>query len=836
MPLGPAICDVGGGGIVLPLFGDAEQRWNKGLRTVLYLVGLLWLFMGVGVVCDVFMGAIEAITSKKKRVLVKGYSDKKVTVKVWNDTVANLTLLALGSSAPEILLSCIELIGEDLYAGKLGPGTIVGSAAFNLLMIIAVCIASIPDGEVRAIKDTGVFAITAIFSIFAYLWLIVIIVFVTPDFVGIEEGLLTFIFFFILVVTAYLIDIGCFSSSSKRAESLTPKVVAAALSKEELAEYAQNIRQSAANEMTDDEVMQVLERETAEPKSRAFYRVQATREMTGAKRIRSSTSGTSNNPKSPCVGAGTVRKACGTEAEDTERSGSKEPPVLIGFAAEKYAVLENCQEVRLRVLRKGNAQQAISVAYSTRDGTAKKGSDYVEKSGKIHFEVGEEEKLVCIPIVDDVAPEEDEDFYVDLSAIELVDSPGQPPTKSPPAVLGISTATITIIDDDQPGVLSFAEEEFKVTESSQDEVIEITVKRRQGSTGKVTCSYRTEDDSAIAPHDYEEAKGEIVFENGVSAATVSLTIKAKGRYERTEAFRLILEDPTGGATLDASTDGGEESCILTINIIADSKVKNSVDRISHLLGLNWDKAQIGSATYADQFKEALSVNGGDEDSDEKPSALDWVNHILCLPWKLYAAMIPPVQFCGGWLCFGTALVWIGLVTMIIGDMAKLMGCCMGISEMITAITFVALGTSLPDTFASKTAAQQDPYADASIVNVTGSNSVNVFLGLGLPWSIGAFYWSSAGATNEWKARYPELSLTYPDGGFIVKSGDLGFSVTVFTSVAVICIIVLVIRRKVFGAELGGPRTPKYASTALLVSLWFTYIALVSWNSTVNAES
>lgn len=31
-------------------------------------------------------------------------------VAVWNPTVANLTLMALGSSAPEILLSCIETI------------------------------------------------------------------------------------------------------------------------------------------------------------------------------------------------------------------------------------------------------------------------------------------------------------------------------------------------------------------------------------------------------------------------------------------------------------------------------------------------------------------------------------------------------------------------------------------------------------------------------------------------------------------------------------------------------------------------------------------------------
>lgn len=44
-----------------------------------------------------------------------------------------------------------------------------------------------------------------------------------------------------------------------------------------------------------------------------------------------------------------------------------------------------------------------------------------------------------------------------------------------------------------------------------------------------------------------------------------------------------------------------------------------------------------------------------------------------------------------------------------------------------------------DTFASKVAAVQDKYADASVGNVTGSNAVNVFLGIGIAWSIGAIY-------------------------------------------------------------------------------------------------
>jgi len=61
--------------------------------------------------------------------------------------------MALGSSAPEILLSVVGTVtalGEP--ADELGPSSIVGSAAFNLLVISAVSILSVGD-EVKKIYD-----------------------------------------------------------------------------------------------------------------------------------------------------------------------------------------------------------------------------------------------------------------------------------------------------------------------------------------------------------------------------------------------------------------------------------------------------------------------------------------------------------------------------------------------------------------------------------------------------------------------------------------------------------------------------------------------------------
>ena len=81
--------------------------------------------------------------------------------------MANLTLMAFGSSAPEIILSVLEAL-KDLGkpSGDLGPSTIVGSAAFNLLVISSVSISAIDDG-VKKIDDMGVFITTGCFSVFA---------------------------------------------------------------------------------------------------------------------------------------------------------------------------------------------------------------------------------------------------------------------------------------------------------------------------------------------------------------------------------------------------------------------------------------------------------------------------------------------------------------------------------------------------------------------------------------------------------------------------------------------------------------------------------------------
>jgi solute carrier family 8 (sodium/calcium exchanger) len=469
------------------------------------------------------------------------------------------------------------------------------------------------------------------------------------------------------------------------------------------------------------------------------------------------------------------------------------------------------------------------VKYDTRDGTASAGDDYLASNGVLEFAAGEVTKDIQVTLIDDNQWEPDETFDIVLSD----------PEKQPDGSKGIflsepSVSTITIINDDEPGVLEFAEHRYQVAES--EGALVVTVKRKNGSDGTVTCKYNTQDHSdksALEGVDYDAVEGTLVFDNAEIEKTFKVKIINSGKYQRDERFQIRLCDATGGATFSADTDGSieQETCVVTI--VHDVGNAKTVDHISKALNINVDRLKLGSANWYEQFTDALQVNGGEE-SDEPPSTADWVGHVTSLPWKLLFATCPPTDFAGGWACFVVSLSMIGGVTVIIGDAAAIFGCLFGLKDSVTAITFVALGTSLPDTFASMTAAKQDPYADASIGNITGSNSVNVFLGLGLPWVIATLYWAgingaNGGPTDEWKAKYKGIISddALQAGGFAVPAGALGFSVGVFCTCACCCFAILNFRRRSVGGELGGPKRLQNITAAALVFLWFMYVLLSS---------
>jgi solute carrier family 8 (sodium/calcium exchanger) len=200
-------------------------------------------------------------------------------------------------------------------------------------------------------------------------------------------------------------------------------------------------------------------------------------------------------------------------------------------------------------------------------------------------------------------------------------------------------------------------------------------------------------------------------------------------------------------------------------------------------------------------------------------------HFITIGWKVLFSLVPPAHMMGGWACFFVALIFIGAIVVVVGETALLFGCVAGLKDGLTAVTFVAIGTSLPDTFASKTAAQKERYADAAIGNITGSNCVNVFLGLGIPWLISTIYYHSKGITNN-PAEDASGNALYPAGTYYVPQGSLVIAVIAYLVTSVIGFIILIIRRIVVKGELGGQDCGRFTTAFFFTCLWIGYVIVV----------
>jgi len=701
------------------------------------------------------------------------------------------------------LLSVIEIMSANFYSGALGPSTIVGSAAFNLLVISAVCVACLPNGETRKVKDTNVFAITGTFSILAYVWLLIILMGSSPDVVTVTEGLITFFFFPILVILAYLADKG-YCSKAQNVAKRTVGIRSATegeMDQKDINLLVKKVKRRHGAVPQDDAHLKELceiEMQQDQPKSRAYYRVNATRAGLAGKQV------APDPAKSTNTGVVT--------------GGNGLPAYQVQFETSVIEVEESGGAAQLNVTRSGSASmEEMTVKYKTVEGTATAGEDYVGvENGKLQFKKGQSSALISIKLLTDDKWENDESFQV-----ELLEDSGR-------YTIGTKgIATVVILDDDHPGVISFSRDAEFISES--DVWISLTVLRKKGNKGKVSVKYTTKDGTAIAGADYVAASGTLTFADGENEKHIKIDINKDDEVEKDEDFQVVLSNASGSPnapSFDEKTDGAADSCICTINIQGDDQINARALTIASMLSFNQDKMMLGASNYKEQFSNAVALHD--------KSCMGITMHVLSVPWKVIFALLPPPSILSGWPCFVVTLVFIGLLTAIVGDMAGLLGCTMGLKDSVTAITFVALGTSLPDTFASKAAAVGDPNADNAIGNITGSNAVNVFLGLGMPWAVAAIYWSNCPSSifEEWASTYPDnanvqawMSANPGSAAFVVEAGSLGFSVSIFTACGVVCLLTLVARRAAFGAELGGQATKPTA--AFFTFLWFLYVLLAS---------
>ncbi len=182
-----------------------------------------------------------------------------------------------------------------------------------------------------------------------------------------------------------------------------------------------------------------------------------------------------------------------------------------------------------------------TVQYSTADGSALAGSDYLSASGALTFAPGATTQSVMVDFIADDVIEPNETFSVTLS-----DAAG--------AAIGDATALGTILDDDTPPSLAIDDVQVAEGNSGTGSAL-FTVTLSRAFSLPVTVAYATADGTAAADSDYAAAAGTLIFAPGVTAQTVAIGVIGDATPETHEIFRVDLSNPVNAVLAGASGTG-----------------------------------------------------------------------------------------------------------------------------------------------------------------------------------------------------------------------------------------------------------------------------------------
>ena len=160
-----------------PMFPEdafTQTQRNQG-AIIFHIIGVLYMFYALALVCDhYFVPTLDVIIEKYKI----------------SPDVAGATLMAAGGSAPELFTS---IIGVFIAVSDVGIGTIVGSAVFNVLFVIAAC--AFASAKALDLSPWPLIRDTTFYSIA----LMMLVGFFTDDQIAWWEALILFIWYLLYV-------------------------------------------------------------------------------------------------------------------------------------------------------------------------------------------------------------------------------------------------------------------------------------------------------------------------------------------------------------------------------------------------------------------------------------------------------------------------------------------------------------------------------------------------------------------------------------------------------------------------------------------------------------
>ena len=238
--------------------------------------------------------------------------------------------------------------------------------------------------------------------------------------------------------------------------------------------------------------------------------------------------------------SGATGAKLGTPASTTATITGAGAAGMLSFSSSTYGVAQTAGTVTISVARTSGANGAVSVSFSTADGTAKAGTDYSAKSGTLSWGNGDASAKTFTVAVSNQKPfTGTRNFSVNLAG----------PTNK--AGLRSPMTAMTNITGSQaatPGTLSFASSSYGVAQTAG--AVTISVARMGGSSGAVSVAYATANGTATAGRDYTAASGTLSWADGDAAAkSFTVAVSNATPFNGTRSFNVGLSGAGGGATL-----------------------------------------------------------------------------------------------------------------------------------------------------------------------------------------------------------------------------------------------------------------------------------------------
>jgi hypothetical protein len=198
----------------------------------------------------------------------------------------------------------------------------------------------------------------------------------------------------------------------------------------------------------------------------------------------------------------------------------------------------------------------VTVDYTTADGTATAGSDYVPTGGTLTFPPGVTSRTLSLTVLGDRIQEGDEAILLSLSGASG-------------AALPSAQAVVTLSNDDAPGLVV---SDIVVAEGAN---ARFNVTLTPASTSTVTVSYATLGGTAAPGVDYTPVAGVLSFDPGMTTVPIDVSVLFDPAVEAPETFFLEL----GGAVNAPIAYGTGTALILDRPRGADFNADSSSDLV-----------------------------------------------------------------------------------------------------------------------------------------------------------------------------------------------------------------------------------------------------------------